>query len=203
MNNGVRDLFICLSKNKILNQGAKRWGLRVGAQHVVAGTNIEEMIQSVKKLNVTGISCTIDNLGEFIKNREEAVEAKEQIIDVIDAIKDHGVDAHISLKPSQLGLDIDYTFCLNNIREIIEKASQLNLFVNIDMEDYERLDASFTIVEELSQKYDNIGTVIQAYFFRAKEDIKRWKNLRLRIVKGAYKESEEVAYQKKDEIDNN
>lgn len=203
MNNEVRDFFIYLSKNETLNQVAKRWGLRVGAQHVVAGTNIEEMIQSVKKLNMVGISCTIDNLGEFVNKREEAVEAKEQIIDVIDSITKHKVDAHISLKPSQLGLDIDYTFCLKNIREIVEKASRSNIFINVDMEDYIRLDASFSIVEELSQKYDNIGTVIQAYFFRAKEDVERCKNLRLRIVKGAYKESEEVAYQGKEEIDNN
>lgn len=203
MDKRIRDFFIYLSKNELLNQNAQRWGLRIGAQRVVAGTNIEEMIQSVKELNSKGISCTIDNLGEFVDKQEKALEAKAQIILVIDAIDEHELDAHISLKPSQLGLDIDYNFCFMNIKEIVKYAHERNIFINVDMEDYERLESSFSIVEKLTETYDNIGTVIQAYFYRAQEDIERLKSLRLRIVKGAYKESESVAYQGKEEIDHN
>ncbi|MEI3612440.1 proline dehydrogenase family protein [Pseudogracilibacillus sp. SO30301A] len=203
MDNAVRNFFIYLSQNKTLNQGAKKWGLRLGAQNVVAGTNIDEMVESVKKLNADGISCTIDNLGEFVFEKEVALAAKEQILNVIEAIHENNLDAHISLKPSQLGLDIDHDFCLNNLTEIVKKAHEYNIFINFDMEDYARLQASFDLLDKFSSTYDNIGTVIQAYFFRAKEDIEKYKNFRLRIVKGAYKEDEAVAYQHKQEIDRN
>jgi len=199
----LKDLFIGLSQNQILNSAAKKYGLKLGAQNVVAGTNVEETIQSIKELNAHGISCTVDNLGEFVFEKEEATKAKEQILEVVEAIHTHEVDAHISLKPSQLGLDIDYDFCLENLREIVAKASSYNIFINFDMEDYGRLQASFDLLETLSEEYSNIGTVIQAYFFRAEEDIQKYKNYRLRIVKGAYKESEEYAYQNKKDIDKN
>ena len=199
----LKDIFIGLSQNQLLNSAAKKYGLKLGAQNVVAGTNVEETIQSIKELNAHGISCTVDNLGEFVFKEEEATEAKGQILSVIEAIHTHGADAHISLKPSQLGLDIDYQFCLENLREIVSKASGYGIFVNFDMEDHARLQLSFDLLDELSKDYDNIGTVIQAYFFRAEEDLERYKNFRLRIVKGAYKETAEVAYQDKQEIDEN
>lgn len=203
MDKAIRDFFIHLSQNKLLNAGAKRWGLRIGAQSVVAGTNIDEMVESVKKLNGAGISCTIDNLGEFVHEKDEAVKAKNQILAVIEAIHANELVAHLSIKPSQLGLDIAYDFCLQNVEEIVKKANDYNLFVNFDMEDHARLQASFDLLDELSPSYDNIGTVIQAYFFRAKDDIRKYQDYRLRIVKGAYKEDETVAYQAKNNIDKN
>ncbi|MEH7124603.1 proline dehydrogenase family protein [Bacillus sp. JJ1503] len=199
----LKDIFMSLSQNQFLNSAAKKYGLKLGAQTVVAGTNIEETIKSIKELNAHGISCTVDNLGEFVFKEEEATEAKEQILKVIEAIHENQVDAHISLKPTQLGLDIDYNFCLNNLREIVDLASKYDMHINFDMEDYGHLQPSFDILDELSKEYNNIGTVIQAYFFRAEEDIQKYKNYRLRIVKGAYKESEQVAYQDKGDIDKN
>lgn len=199
----TRDFFITLSQNKMLNNGAKRWGLKFGAQNVVAGTNIEGMIKSVKELNSHGISATIDNLGEFVFEKSEAIMAKNQILNVVEAIHYHNVDAHISLKPTQLGLDIDYDFCLDNLREIVAKANEYDIFVNFDMEDYGHLQPSFDLVDELSKNYANIGTVIQAYFYQSEETIKKYKDYRLRIVKGAYKEPENLAYQDKKEIDTN
>src|SRR5690625_3089166 len=199
----AKNFFMHLSENKLLNAGAKRWGLRLGAQSVVAGTNIEETIESIKKLNAHGISCTVDNLGEFVYVKEEATAAKEQILKLIESIHEEGVDAHLSVKPSQLGLDIDRNFCYENLKEIVDRAATYDIFVNFDMENYERLQPSFDIIDKLNQSYDNIGTVIQAYFFRAKDDLEKYKDMRLRIVKGAYKESPEVAYQDKKEIDRN
>jgi proline dehydrogenase len=199
----LKNFFIGLSQNQLLNTLAKKYGLKLGAQSVVAGTNIPEMIESVKELNRHGISCTIDNLGEFVFEKEEAIKAKEQILEVIEAIHENKVDAHISLKPTQLGLDIDYDFCLENLREIVAKAHSYQIFVNFDMEDYGHLRPSFDLLDELSKEYDNIGTVIQAYFYEAEEFIKKYKDYRLRIVKGAYKEPPEVAYQDKRDIDGN
>jgi proline dehydrogenase len=199
----LKDLFIGLSQNQFLNSTAKKYGLKLGAQSVVAGTNLVEAIKSIKELNAAGISCTVDNLGEFVYKKEEATEAKEKILNVIEAIHEHKVDAHISLKPTQLGLDIEYDFCLGNLTEIVDKANSYGIFVNLDMEDYDHLEPSFNMLDDLSREYDNVGTVIQAYFHHAQEDMEKYKNYRLRIVKGAYKESAEIAYQDKNEIDKN
>lgn len=203
MREKAKNFFIYLSNNKLLNEGAERFGMRLGAQHVVAGTNIEEAIQSIQELNAQGISCTLDNLGEFVSERSEALAAKGKVLEAIESLHKHEANAHISIKPSQLGLDIDHDFCLSNIKEIVEKATEYSMFVNFDMEDHARLQPSFDIFDEIAKEYDNIGTVIQAYFFRAEEDVKRYQDYRLRLVKGAYKESEEVAYQDKAEIDAN
>ncbi|TSI03826.1 proline dehydrogenase family protein [Lysinibacillus sp. BW-2-10] len=199
----LKDFFIYLSENRLLNSAAQKYGLRLGAQSVVAGVSIEETVKSIKELNKHNISCTVDNLGEFVFEKSEATAAKDKILEVIQAIHDEKLDAHISLKPSQLGLDIDYDFCKENLREIVALAHQYNIFVNFDMEDYKRLHSSFELLEQLNQEFDNIGTVIQAYFFESEENIEKYKDFRLRIVKGAYKEPEDVAYQSKSEIDKN
>lgn len=190
-----------LSENRTLNAAAQRYGLKMGAQSVVAGTNIQETIDSIKELNKHGIACTVDNLGEFVFEKSEATAAKNQILELIQAIHDHGVDAHISLKPSQLGLDIDIDFCYENLKEIVALADQFNIFVNFDMENYDRLHPSFELMEQLNSEHQNIGTVIQAYFHESDENIEKYKNYRLRIVKGAYKEPANIAYQDKAEID--
>ena len=199
----LRNVLMNLSENEMLNAAAQKYGLKLGAESVVAGTNLEEMIESVKKLNAQGIEATIDNLGEFVYDEAIATKAKDEILEVIDAIQKHGLNAHISVKPSQVGLDIDIDFCYDNLREIVEHAAQYGIFVNLDMENYTRLQSTLDMLEELNKVFNNVGTVMQAYLFRAKEDIERLKDYRLRIVKGAYKESAEVAYQDKLEIDIN
>ena len=197
----LKDFFMALSENQTLNTAAQKYGLKLGAQSVVAGTNIEEAIASIKELNQQGISCTVDNLGEFVFEKSEAIKAKNQILEIIERIQKDQVDAHISLKPSQLGLDIDYQFCYENLKEVVALAYSYGIFVNFDMENYDRLHASFKLLDELSEQYNNIGTVIQAYFFESEQNIEYYKNFRLRIVKGAYKEGSAVAYQSKAEID--
>lgn len=192
-----------LSKNQLLTSAAKKYGLKLGAQTVVAGTNVEDTTKSIRELNALGISATVDNLGEFVFEREEALKAKASILEVIESIHVNGLDAHISLKPTQLGLDIDYDFCYENLFEIVAAASKYDMHINIDMEDYGHLQPSFDLMDALLNEYNNVGTVIQAYFYRAEDDIEKYKNLRLRIVKGAYKEPVEYAFQTKEDIDKN
>ena len=115
----LRNVLMNLSENEMLNAAAQKYGLKLGAESVVAGTNLEEMIESVKKLNAQGIEATIDNLGEFVYDEAIATKAKDEILEVIDAIQKHGLNAHISVKPSQVGLDIDFDFCYDNLREIV------------------------------------------------------------------------------------
>ena len=197
----LKDFFITLSENQTLNSVAQKYGFKLGAQSVVAGTNVDEVVQSIKELNAQGISCTVDNLGEFVFEKSDALAAKEQILAVIERIHAENLDAHISLKPSQLGLDIDTDFCYENLKEIVALAHDYHIFVNFDMETYARLQPSFDLLEALNAAYGNVGTVIQAYFFESDDNIERYKDYRLRLVKGAYKEDATVAYQTKEDID--
>ena len=199
----TRDFFIALSKNQLLNSGAKKWGLKMGAGKMVAGTDIDSVMKSVKELNSAGISATIDNLGEFVYSREEATVAKENILNTIEAIQEHGVNAGMSIKLTQIGLDVDFDFCLENIREIAGAAANYEIFINLDMEDYAHLQQTLDILFTLREEYPNVGTVIQAYLYRSEKDLDHLEDVRLRLVKGAYKEIPDVSLQSKQDIDEN
>lgn len=203
MANLTRDFFIALSNNEFLNASAKKWGFRLGAEQFVGGVDVEGTITTVKKLNEKGISCTVDNLGEFVTLKSESTEAKNKILSLIETIHEERVDCHISVKLTQLGLDIDEAFCIENMREIVDTANKYNIFINIDTEDYLHYDQTMRVLYLLLKDYSNIGTVIQSYFYHVEEDMDKLSNVRLRIVKGAYKESPNVAYQTKEEIDAN
>lgn len=199
----LRNFFLFLSKNKTLNKSAKKWGLKLGAKNVIPGETIESAIEAVKKLNEQGLACTVDHLGEFVFNREEAIESADYCVKTLDAIADSGVNCNLSLKLTQLGLDIDRNLCRDNMRKILATAQKHNIFVRIDMEDYAHLDATLDLLAELRREYSNVGTVIQAYLYRAEWDVNNLKGVSLRLVKGAYKESPEVAIQDKGQIDEN
>lgn len=197
----VRDIFIGLSENKILNDASKQVGLRFGAQKVVGGTGVKDTLNCLRDLNNQGMSVTFDNLGEFISDRSEAEKEKNNIIKMIKEIQKEGLNAHASVKLSQIGLNIDETFCYNNIKEILDTAKETNMFVNLDMENYLSKEQSLTILDNLLEEYDNVGTVIQAYFYDAKKDVRKYRDIRTRLVKGAYKEPDTLAYQSKADID--
>ncbi|MFN7252714.1 MAG: proline dehydrogenase family protein [Anaerobacillus sp.] len=199
----LRNFFLFLSKNKTLNKSAKKWGLKLGAKHVIPGETIESAIDAVRKLNEKGLVCTVDHLGEFVFNREEAIESTDYCVRTIEAIAESGVNCNLSLKLTQLGLDIDRNLCRDNMRKILATAAKYNIFVRIDMEDYSHLDATLDLLAELRREYTNVGTVIQAYLYRAEQDVNNLKGVSLRLVKGAYKESPEVAIQDKAKIDEN
>src|SRR5699024_8169167 len=107
----TRDFFIALSQNKLLNKSAKRWGLRLGASKVVAGTDTESAIQTIQMLYDKQISSTLDNLGVFVFEKEETLASKENIIKSLQAINANEVDSHLSIILPQIGLDIDQDFC--------------------------------------------------------------------------------------------
>lgn len=202
----MKDFFLFLSKNKTLNAAAKKWGLRFGASRVVAGETIAEAINTVRQLNQKGLVCTLDHLGEFVYSVEEANESADYCIKTLEAIHQSGVDCNLSLKMTQLGLDISRELCMNNMRRILDAAKKNgNIFVRIDMEDYAHNEVTLEILDELLQDYDNVGTVIQAYLYKSADDIEKLKEkkVNLRLVKGAYKESPEVAFPNKADVDEN
>lgn len=201
----MRNFFLFLAKNKSMTSLAKKYGLRFGAARFVAGATLESSIAAIKKLNEKGMPVTIDHLGEFVDNEREAAEMTEHCIQAIKAIDKEKLDSQLSLKMTSMGLDISDELVLSNMRKIMDAAVKHNVFITIDMEDYSRCEKTLQIFKQLKKEYDNISTVIQAYLYRSLEDVQNLNEYQpnLRLVKGAYKESPDVAYPEKSDVDNN
>lgn len=201
----MRDFFLFLSKNKGLTKLAKRYGLRYGASRFVAGETIDLAVTKIKELNEKGLAVTVDYLGEFVDNAKEANEMADNSIKAIEAIGKHKLNSQLSLKMTSMGMDISEEVVMPNMRKILDAAKRNDVFVTIDMEDYSRCQTTIDIFKKLREEYDNVGTVIQAYLFRTAKDIDDLNSLNpnLRLVKGAYKESEEVAFPDKSDVDEN
>ena len=181
----VKDFFIGLSNNTFLNNSAKKYGPVLGASKVVVGNSLDDLIKTIRELNDKGITVTVDCLGEFVGTEEESLIEKNIILKVLQAMHDNDVKAHLSIKISQLGAEFD-----------------LDL-VNIDTEKFAGLDDILHVLDDISKDYDNVGTVIQAYLYTATDMVEKYPHIRLRLVKGAYKENASIAYQNKEDIDAN
>ncbi|MGZ9586075.1 proline dehydrogenase family protein [Paenibacillus marinisediminis] len=206
MESMLRNAFLFLSKNRTVNRAAKKYGLRFGARRFVAGVQIMEAITAVRELNNKGIVATLDHLGEFISTPQEAEEAVQCCIRTLDEIAKSGVKSNLSIKMTQLGLDISKELCMKHMRMILDTARTYGNFVRIDMEDYAHNEISLEIFNELRKEYgDTVGIVIQAYLYKSEADIEKLSMHRpnLRLVKGAYKESPEVAFPNKEDVDRN
>lgn len=200
----VKNFFIGLSNNSFLNKTAKEIGPMFGAKKVVAGNTIPELVDTIDRLNHKGITVTVDCLGEFVLNEGEAIQAKDQILEVMYAINNHNLDGHMSIKISQLGSEFDIDLAYRNLREILLKANDFgNMHINIDTEKYDSLFDITQVLDRLKGEFKNVGTVIQGYLYKADALVDKYPELRLRMVKGAYKENENIAYQTKEEIDDN
>lgn len=201
----LKNFFLFMAGNDTFNRLAKKHGLRFGGRRFVAGETLNAAIETVQALNRQGMSATLDHLGEFVTNEEEANEKASHCLRTLEAISESGADANLSLKLTSMGLDISYALCLDNVRRILQKAERLGIFVRIDMEDYARLESTFALFSELRESFDHFGLVIQAYLYRSVEDVKRLAahGTNLRLVKGAYKESPQVAFPDKKDVDAN
>lgn len=198
----MRSVFLSLAKNRTLNKAAKKYGLRFGASRFIAGQTLDEALKQIRILNQTGILAVMDHLGEFISTREEALEATLQCIETLDGIHRERVTSHLSVKMTQLGMDLDKSFCIDNMEKILTKAKEYGIFVRIDMEDSQRCQITIDMFMKLRAKFDNVGLVLQAYLYRTEQDVKDLR-ANLRLVKGAYKEPKEVAFPLKSDVDKN
>ncbi|SFF46733.1 L-proline dehydrogenase [Paenibacillus algorifonticola] len=202
----MRDMLLYLSKNRIANRMAKRFGLRLGAERFVAGETLAAAMKKVAALNESGLVVTLDHLGEFTRSEQEAKESAEEVVKGLQAIASAGAAANVSVKLTQLGLDISYPLCLSHMRTIVSEAKRLDSFVRIDMEDYAHNEPSIQMYEQLRAEFgDHIGIVLQAYLFKTEADMERLLVLKpnYRLVKGAYKEPPEVAFPDKTDVDRN
>ncbi|MFU0789996.1 proline dehydrogenase family protein [Virgibacillus proomii] len=201
----MRNFFLFLSNNKALTKAAKKYGFRFGASRFVAGVNIHEAAKKIKELNEKGFVITVDHLGEFIDNETEARQSAQECIRAIQVIAHQQLNAELSLKLTSLGMDISYELVMENMRNIMQTAKEHQVIVTLDMEDYGRLEQTLDIFTTLKQEFDNVGTVLQAYLYRVEKDLEALNKYKpyLRLVKGAYKESEEVAFPNKADVDKN
>ena len=176
------------------------------ASAFVAGETPDEAMRVVRRLNEKNITGTLDVLGENVTNKEEAEKAVQAYLDLLDTINQAGVKSHVSLKLTQMGLDIDDEYCYQNMVKIVRKAKEYNNFVRIDMEGSDYTQKTLDIFYRLHKEFnDSVGIVIQAYLFRSEKDIEELNKIkaRVRLCKGAYKEPPTIAYKKMKDIRKN
>ena len=202
----AKALFHSLAQIGVLQKLASRYGMAPNgfARRFIAGESIDEAIAAVRSVADRGLLLTLDLLGESVKTMAEADAATRETLRVLDAIVASGIERNVSLKLTQLGLDVDRATCVDNLRRILDPATEHAFFVRIDMENSPYTDVTLQIFDTLwGQGYRNIGVVLQSYLERTEDDARRLNamGVRIRLVKGAYKEPKAVAYQKKSEVD--
>jgi len=180
-------------------------GFKQVTKRFIAGENIDDAIIAIRELNALGITASFDHLGESISSGAEAELDVVEYLHVLDRIAEEGIASNISIKPTQLGLDVAEALCLENLERIVVAAKKLNNFVRIDMEHPPRTDATLRIFHNLRARFDNVGIVLQAYLYRTEEDLADVLAVggRVRLCKGAYNEPESVAFPEKADVDAN
>ncbi|TDU11688.1 proline dehydrogenase [Bacillus sp. FSL H8-0516] len=205
MESVTRNFFLFLSKSSLLNHIARNWGSAVASKKIIGGKDFESAIPVIKRLNEQGMAVTVDHLGEFVTKAEIANERTTECIQTIQRIAEAGLNSHVSLKMTSLGLDIDDDLVYRNMKRILDTAEKHRIMVTIDMEDEQRCQKTLDIFKEMKSQYEYVSTVLQAYLYRTEKDLDDLNKLQpfLRLVKGAYKESAEVAYPNKKDVDQN
>jgi len=178
---------------------------RAVSHRFVAGEALDDAIEATRALNQRSMSVSLDHLGENVSDAKEAASAAQDYIAILDRIKQAGVDANISIKLTALGLDISQELCEQNVCRILEHAQQFPIFVRIDMEGSAYTEQTVDITLRMHKQYEHVGTVIQSCMYSSKKDVEQLiaQGVRVRLVKGAYKEPKTVAFQQKSEVDHN
>ena len=188
-------------RNFVIHNRAAR-----GVSHrFVAGEALNDAVEATRALNQRGMHVSLDHLGENVSDAKEALSAAQDYINILDCIKQAGVDANISIKLTALGLDIGQELCEQNVTRILEYAQQFPMFVRIDMEGSAYTEQTVDITLRMHERFEHVGTVIQSCLYRSKKDVEQLivQGVRVRLVKGAYKEPKSVAFQNKGEVDHN
>src|SRR5208282_2321667 len=174
----------------------------------VAGMKMEDLIAAAGAMNRLGVRVKVDNLGENVTNREEALHSKALYHQLLDQIAECKLDANVSLKLTHVGLDLDEALARNTVEELLEHAIDVDSFIRVDMEGSPYTQKTLDLVREMHRRpkaAGHIGTVLQAYLYRTEEDAKLLcaEGVRIRLCKGAYKESAAIAFPSKQDVDAN
>ena len=168
------------------------------------GESLEAAVEAARGLGQKNIASVFTNLGENVKDRAEALQVTEHYLDVLRRIHESGLSTEVSLKLTQLGLDLSPDFCFENLDRIIAEENK-NAVVWVDMEASPYVDATLDLYKRALAKYPNAGICLQAYLYRTQKDVEDLLPMRpsIRLVKGAYKEPPGIAYPKKQDVDEN
>lgn len=171
----------------------------------VAGEDLVAACNAILELNKRGMSASFDHLGESITVEAATREEVKEYLRVLEHIQERHLDANLSVKLSQLGLDISRDLCYENSRTIVEAASRYQNFVRIDMEDSKKTDATIDVFKRLRADFNNVGIVIQSYLYRSEQDVEDLLKIgaRIRLCKGAYDEPPSAAFPNKADTDEN
>lgn len=202
----LRSFLLFLSRARWARSLISRLGFaRRMAYRFVAGETVEEALVVIQSLNARGILATLDHLGESVTSEAAATRAADEYVAVLDRIEASGVRANVSLKLTQMGLDVDPAFCQQTVRRIVARAHALDSFVRIDMEGTTHTEATLDIYRALHQEFERVGIVLQAYLFRTGDDLQSLlaEKARVRLCKGAYKEPADKAFPSKADVDDN
>ncbi|MEO8483505.1 MAG: proline dehydrogenase family protein [Acidobacteriota bacterium] len=200
-------VFSTLATSGVLKRLASRYGMRRPqsfARRFVAGETLAEAMAAAESLERQGLTVTIDHLGESLTASETALAATREYIDTIRVAAAAGISRNLSVKLTQIGLDVDRATATDHLRRILEAAVESDFFVRIDMEGSAYTAHTLDIFENLwGIGYRNVGVVIQSCLRRSADDVRRLNELgaRVRLVKGAYREPKDVAFQVKEEVD--
>ncbi|MDQ3690403.1 MAG: proline dehydrogenase family protein [Chloroflexota bacterium] len=194
----LRALFLWLAERRLLARVAlgtpllRRMPLRF-----VAGTTLDQAVEAVRKLNASGMSATLDVLGESVEDRSSADRAAAAYVETLERIARTGLDANVSIKLSQMGLHLGVDECLAVLAPVVAAGDRLGIFVRIDMESSDVTDATLEVVDRLRSDGHDVGPAVQAYLHRSPADVELLAHhrVRTRVCKGAYAESPEVAHQ--------
>ena len=197
-------LYLAQNKN-VRNFVIHNRAARGVSSRFVAGEALDSAIEATRRLNSQGMHVSLDHLGENVSDAKEAISATQDYINILDRIKQAGVDANISIKLTALGLDISQELCEQNAARILKHAQQFPIFVRIDMEGSAYTEQTVNITLRMHERFEHVGTVIQSCMYRSKKDTEQLitQGVRVRLVKGAYKEPKSVAFQNKSEVDHN
>jgi proline dehydrogenase len=204
---GPKAIFYALARVRALKRLASRYGMASDesfARRFIAGETIEEAIAVARVLQSRNLLLTLDYLGESVRSTEAATAATQEYLRLIEVIVAAGIERNLSLKLTQLGVDVDRATCVDNLRRILDPAQRHAFFVRIDMENSPYTDVTLEVFETLwQQDYRNVGVALQACLYRTEKDVRRMNEIgaRVRLVKGAYKEPASVAHQLKGDVD--
>ncbi len=202
----LRALLLALAKSSRLRRWITSHGaMRRMARRFVPGEELAPAIEAARACNKSGMTVSLDHLGENVVTREDAERARASYTEALERIAAEGVEGNVSLKLTHLGLDLGGEFCAEQLRIVTRRAEDLGNFVRVDMEGSAYTDRTLRMVKQARAETASVGTVIQAYLYRSEEDVRELLGIgcRIRLVKGAYKEPSRIAFRSKKDVDAN
>lgn len=200
----LRTALIALSKNKSIQDLIVRIPVsRKMSRRFISGETLGEAIKVVQALNAQGMLATLDHLGENVTSAAEATAAADEYLVALDALFAAQVKCNVSVKLTQMGLDLGDDFCLENVSRIVAKAAELGNFVRIDMEGSPYTERTIGVYRRLRTRYNNVGIVVQAYLHRTQADVEALIAEGIghfRLCKGAYDEPATIAYRERPRV---